>query len=91
MTPDFFLCDICNNRCDEEHRVCVLYDRSMDAAGSMDDDAKNVDICGLCAVKAIKGLFLRNENNTRADYKQGKRFLDYIQLQAKKQKGASHG
>jgi len=91
MTPDFFLCDVCNKRCGEDHRICVLYDRSVDAAGSMDDDSKNVDLCGTCAIKAIKSLFLRSENNARADFKQGRRFLDYIQQQTKKQKGVSHG
>jgi len=84
MTPEFFLCDICNSKCDKDFRICVVYDRSMDAAGSMDDDAKYIDICGLCAILAIKYMFLRLDGTTRADLNQGKRFLNYVQTQSKK-------
>lgn len=77
MTPNYYLCDICNLKCPTNHRIYVVIGRVMDAAGSMDDEGKYVDICGDCCLNAFDFLYLHNGGKS-SDFSNSKNFLNYV-------------
>ena len=53
-----YTCDGCKRKIPEDD-VCTIsgvYDRAMDAAGSMDDETASIDLCAKCAQKTIEAL-----------------------------------
>jgi len=49
------ICDICETR-DNVNRIQLVYGRSMDGAGSKDDDVKYFDLCEHHELSAYKEL-----------------------------------
>ena len=49
------ICDICRTR-ENVNRITLTYDRSMDGAGSMDDDCECFDLCEKHELAAYKRL-----------------------------------
>lgn len=55
-----YVCDACGAPVPAEHpsecRVSVRVDRRMDAAGSMEDECEDADVCHRCALNALRNL-----------------------------------
>jgi hypothetical protein len=47
-------CDVCD--CSIAKSISFVYDRTMDAAGSMSDDSYDVDLCVECEVESYRRL-----------------------------------
>ena len=59
MKKQILVCDICGKEVrDEKEWICLalIIDRVMDAAGSMDDVCRNVEICQACSADILKRL-----------------------------------
>jgi len=76
-SPDFYLCDVCGGRVPKENRFWVATDRRMDAAGSMDDEGHNFDLCLTHAVEALKHLTQRQPRVP--DYDTGNKLAAFIE------------
>lgn len=72
MKPDFNLCDCCGKRVDGPS-LFVATDRKMDAAGSMDTDGEQFDICQACAVDLIRNMLVND-----AGYELGCKIVDIV-------------
>lgn len=64
MKPNYNLCDVCGAKCEEKHRFFIATDRTMDAAGSMDDDGQHFDLCADHLLALVRFL-LQEPNNKR--------------------------
>ena len=55
MKKELILCDVCGK---ETHldTMCVVVDRKMDGAGSMDDVCEHADLCGVCLRRYVMKL-----------------------------------
>ncbi len=53
MKPDYSLCDRCGGKA-PERGLCVIVDRVMGPAGSMDNVGEMIDLCAKCSQDAIK-------------------------------------
>ena len=86
MKPDYRLCDRCKvGRLPDDLSFFVATDRTMDAAGSMDDDGQQLDLCHACALNAIQYVLLRPDGaGGRADHEAGRKLLKWVE---KKMKG----
>ncbi len=87
--PDFRLCDCCGCRVDDKP-LFIATDRKMDAAGSMGDEGRNVDICRECAIWVIVELCRRNVGKEGfvfvPDYEMGTKVVAAIDEVAKMKK-----
>lgn len=48
MKPDYNLCDVCGAKVNKDRPVCLFLDRVCNAAGSMEDECCNFDLCAVC-------------------------------------------
>lgn len=65
MTPDYLLCDICNQTLGKDVRAFIATDRAMNGSGSSETEGEYIDLCGRCwGVVVVK--FLKNKSYEQA-------------------------
>lgn len=85
--PDFYLCDVCGKQ--TNMRMNIAYERGLDAAGSLDDMCKVVDLCPLC-LWHVFSVFLND--GQRPHYANGQQFILSLEKRQREhavRKGAS--
>jgi hypothetical protein len=73
--PNFYLCDVCGEQ--TKFRAYVVYDRRMDAAGSMDDDVLVADLCQLCMWQVMSPFLTKSM--FKPDYEAGMKFKQHLE------------
>ena len=63
MTPQFFLCDRCNNK--THCRFFIETGTQMDGAGSRESVGETVDLCGDCMQAAIQHWLLKQLDDAK--------------------------
>lgn len=72
MRPDYRLCDVCGELTRLDF-IAACTDRQMDGAGSMENVVESIDLCGTCAVLALKQVFLGKDSS----YEDAQRFVKW--------------
>lgn len=52
-------CDCCGKESKQAQRISVKIGRNMDAAGSMENEYADVDLCPCCMAKALNSMVIR--------------------------------
>lgn len=72
MKKTLCYCDRCGSK--DALTVSVFIDRTMDAAGSMDNIYEDIDLCHVCSVIALKGQ-LNGRANVQGEVPRGADFI----------------
>mgnify|MGYP007080204848 CR=1 FL=1 len=75
MKIDYRMCDRCNNeKVPDNLTMFITTGRSCDAAGDMDHDGQELDLCHACCIKLIKHLKCPNDQTS---YTTGNKIVEW--------------